>query len=130
MELSRKKCKIAILLYCLHTAGVLHTFVIITFWTLVHLFNETNVLENYWIFSKSILWEPVMHSRVHFNISLILHSLVHFSINFIKRINCNECIQGSYSYCNIAYFPSILISVLWTDHFRKTELKMFKFCRF
>ena len=65
-----------------------------------------------------------MHSRVHFSISLILHSLVHFSINFIKRINCNECIQGSYSYCNIAYFPSILISVLWTDHFRKTELKM------
>ena len=27
-ELSRKKCKTAILLYCLHTAGVLHIFML------------------------------------------------------------------------------------------------------
>ena len=82
------------------------------------------------MFSKSILWQPVMHSRVH------------FSINIINIRNCNIYVQGSHTilfWCNAynlwtftwivhfelnkelnkfisrnsPYFPSILISVLW-----------------
>ena len=66
-----------------------------TFWTLEHLFMEKSFLKNYLIFSKSILWQPVMYSRVHFSISFTLHSLVHFSTNYIKRRHCNGYVQGS-----------------------------------
>ena len=48
-EFTRKKCKTAILLYCFHTAGVLHIFMI-TFWALEHIFLEKRVLNNYFIF--------------------------------------------------------------------------------
>jgi len=40
MEFSRKKCKTAILLYCLHTAGVLRILRYITIWALEHYFIE------------------------------------------------------------------------------------------
>ena len=39
VEFTRKKCKTAILLYCFHTAGVLHIFMI-TFWALEYHFIE------------------------------------------------------------------------------------------
>ena len=39
-ESTRKKCKTAILLYCFHTAGVLHIFMQITFWALQYHFIE------------------------------------------------------------------------------------------
>ena len=50
-----------------------------------HLSVENNFLKNYLIFSGSILWQPVMHSQVHFSESFTLHSGVHFSGNFIKN---------------------------------------------
>ena len=34
-EFTRKKCKTAILLYCFHTAGVLHIFMLYTLYTLL-----------------------------------------------------------------------------------------------
>ena len=40
VESTIKKCKTAILLYCFHTAGVLHIFVLFTFWALEHHFIE------------------------------------------------------------------------------------------
>ena len=52
---------------------------------LEYLLIEQIFLENYFIFSKSILWQPVMHSRVHLSISFTLHSWVHFSIHSIKE---------------------------------------------
>ena len=40
-EFTRKTCKTAILLYCFHTAGVLHIFMLdITFWALEYHFIE------------------------------------------------------------------------------------------
>ena len=39
-ELTRKKCKTAILLYCFHTAGVLHIFMLLTCWALKYHFIE------------------------------------------------------------------------------------------
>jgi len=45
VELNRKKCKTTIVLYCFHTAGVLHTFRYLTFWALEYLFLEQIVLE-------------------------------------------------------------------------------------
>ena len=39
-NLLEKKCKTAILLYCFHTAGVLHIFVLYTFWSPEHHFIE------------------------------------------------------------------------------------------
>ena len=56
VELSRKKCKPAILFNCLHSEGLLiHTFVLnITFWALKHVFFGKKFLENYLIFTKSI----------------------------------------------------------------------------
>ena len=76
----------------------------ITLWALKH-FMEKNLLENYFIFSESILWQPVIHSRTHFfyftfpssfqhklyftfpssfQYNFTLHSQVHFSINSIN----------------------------------------------
>jgi len=39
-EFTRKKCKMAILLYCFHTAGVLHIFVLYNVWALEYHFIE------------------------------------------------------------------------------------------
>ena len=39
VEFTGKKCKMAILLYCFHTAGVLHIFML-TFWALEYHFIE------------------------------------------------------------------------------------------
>ena len=50
-----------------------------------HLSVENNFLKNYLIFSGLILWQPVMHSQVHFSESFTLHSGVHYSVNFIKN---------------------------------------------
>jgi len=64
-------------LYFFHTAGVPNTIL-----SPGTSFSRKIFTWNYLIFSKSILWQPVMHSRVYFNI-------VHFSLNFIKIRNCN-----------------------------------------
>ncbi len=40
LQFTRKKCKATILLYCCHTAGVLHIFFYITFWALEYHFIE------------------------------------------------------------------------------------------
>jgi len=114
-------------LYCLHTTGVLHTFVP-SFWALEHLFVQQTLLK---IFSKSILWKPVKHSRVHFSIDFIrrrnykgsyciivmhtVHNLwtftwiVHFELLF--KLKGTEQIH-TYGF---SYFPSILIYVLWVQ---------------
>ena len=95
MELTRKKCKTAILLYCFHTAGQVY-------------FTQFNLLspgtsylekisENYLIFSKSILEQ-------HF-----MHSLIHFSINLIKRRNSYGYIQGSY--CVIVIYSMYFVNI-------------------
>ena len=92
VELSWKKCKTVILLYFSHTAGVLYTIL-----SPGTSFYRKKFTWNYLIFSKSILWRPVMYPRVHFNIIFTLDSLnIHFSINFIKRRNCN-----GYIYCDV-----------------------------
>ena len=39
-EFTRKKCKTTILLYCFHTAGVLHIFVLYNLWALEYHFIE------------------------------------------------------------------------------------------
>ena len=84
----------AIFLYCFHTViGVLCIFVLYFFWALAHLFMEKNVHENYLGFSKSILWQPVMHSWVHFSISFTLHSRVHLCINFSLHSQVNISIS-------------------------------------
>ena len=76
VESSRKKCKTAILFYCFHTAGELHTFVLALYNLLGSetSFNRKNFHQNYLFFSKSLFRQPVMHFRVHFIISFTLHS--------------------------------------------------------
>ena len=138
-------CKTAILLYCSHTAGVLHTFVLLLYNLMGpgKYFLEKNVFADYLIFLKSILWQPVMHSQVNFSIIITLHSRVHFSINFIKneivkymsRVSRDHTFLLWCTAYNLwtfiwivhfellfrlkgteqIYFPSILISVLWWD---------------
>ena len=39
-EFTRKKCKTGILLYCFHTAGVLHIFMLYNLWALEYHFIE------------------------------------------------------------------------------------------
>ena len=117
IELSWKKCWTAMLLYCYHTTCVLHTFAP-SFWALEHLF----VQQKKWKFS---------------------HSRVHLSIDFIRRRNYkgSYCIIVMHTVHNLwtftwivhfeplfklkgtkqihtygfAYFPSILIYVLWVQ---------------
>jgi len=50
VEFTRKKCKTAILLYCFHTASVLHICVLITFWAL-----EYHFIENLKLILKEIM---------------------------------------------------------------------------
>ena len=85
MELRRKKCKTAILLYCFHAACELHTFVLHNLLGPGHIFIRKNVLENYFGFSKWNLWQPVMYSQIHFNIRFTIHSRVQFSIYCISE---------------------------------------------
>ena len=102
------------------------------------------ILENYLIFSKLILWQLLMHSRVHFSINFTLHSRVHFSINFTLHsrvhfsisftlhprvhfsisftlpsrvhfsINCYGYVQGSLSLCCNA---NNVWTLTWIVHF-------------
>ena len=100
VESSRKKCKTAILFYCFHTAGELHTFVLALYNLLGSetSFNRKNFHQNYLFFSKSLFWQPVMHFRVHFIISFTLHSWVPFSVKefFNGYVNRSYCIIVMY----------------------------------
>ena len=89
-----------------------------------HLLKEINFLK---MFSKSILWQPDLHSLVHFCISFTLHYIVHLSINFIKRRNLHELYTLNFVQCTLSTVytlnsfsdseglnkSSILIYVLW-----------------
>ena len=70
-ELTRKRCKTAILLYSFHTAWVYFTYLCsITFWALEHIFIEKRVLKNY-TFSQTtfhaIFWSFIKCAELFLN---------------------------------------------------------------
>ena len=69
----------------------------INFWVLEHHFIEKKIM-TFFIFFKSILWHPVIHSRVHFSICFTLRYRVHFSICFTlhSRVHFSICFTLRY----------------------------------
>ena len=116
MELSRKKYKTAILFYCFHTAGVIHTFVLAPYNLLgpETSFNRKHFLQNYLIFSKSIL----CHARVHFIISFTLHSRVPFSV---KRNFKRLCQWIVLYFCNVLCILCKHVHELYTFRLKGIE---------
>ena len=56
----------------------------VNFWAQEHHFIEKKILK-FFIFSKSILWHPVIHTRVHFSINFTVHYWVHFRIKKLPQ---------------------------------------------
>ena len=102
-----------------------------TFWALEHLFIEKSFL-NYLIFPKSLLWQTVMHFRVHLSISFnknLLYSnlcsvglLVDWNLACYAYVDCTvhnaQCtmhitvFHGSWTFSN----PSLSLAVVFRFH--------------
>ena len=70
-------------MYCFYTAGVRPTFALYNLLDPGTSSHRKHCFENYFIFSKLILLQPVLHSRVYFSINLTLHKLYCIIVKYL-----------------------------------------------